>query len=79
MDISVVIPTFNRSNILRRCLDCLDSQAFPQDQFEVIVVDDGSSDDTRDVVEEFEKKKRMNLKYLYQKNQGQGDCSQQGD
>ncbi len=43
--ISVVIPTYNRNRLLRRCLDGLASQSFRE--FEVIIVDDGSSDNTR--------------------------------
>ena len=41
--ISVVIPTFNRHDELRLCLEGFGQQTIPQDQFEVIVVDDGST------------------------------------
>jgi len=51
-DISVVIPTFNRAALLRRVLDSLTRQSIPRDRFEVIVVDDGSTDDTSDVCRE---------------------------
>jgi glycosyltransferase involved in cell wall biosynthesis len=44
--ISVVIPTHNRSASLERTLACLARQTYPADQFEVIVVDDGSEDGT---------------------------------
>ena len=44
--ISVIVPTFNRAEILQRCLAHLRAQTLPADRFEVIVVDDGSSDDT---------------------------------
>ncbi|MES4785719.1 MAG: glycosyl transferase, partial [Nitrospiraceae bacterium] len=43
---SVVIPTYNRRSILRKTLLAFASQTIPSEQFEVIVVDDGSSDDT---------------------------------
>jgi hypothetical protein len=48
MFISVVIPTYNRLPILQKCLRALEEQALeaPVDRFEVVVVDDGSSDDT---------------------------------
>ncbi|HEX7636962.1 MAG TPA: glycosyltransferase, partial [Burkholderiaceae bacterium] len=45
--ISVVMPTFRRPRLLARCLDALLAQTLPGDAFEVIVVDDGRSDDTR--------------------------------
>lgn len=48
--VSVVIPTYNRSALLRRTLESLTLQALPAAQFEVIVADDGSSDDTCSVV-----------------------------
>ena len=44
--VSVVIPTRNRASQIEFCIDALTNQTLPKDQFEVIVVDDGSSDDT---------------------------------
>jgi radical SAM superfamily enzyme YgiQ (UPF0313 family)/glycosyltransferase involved in cell wall biosynthesis len=44
--LSVIIPTFNRRAILRKTLLGMASQTLPPEQFEVIVIDDGSSDDT---------------------------------
>lgn len=46
MLLSVVIPTHNRSDILKNCLACLEEQTVPPDAFEVIVVDDASTDET---------------------------------
>ena len=46
MQISVVIPTHNRWSNLSRALECLATQACPPASFEVIVVDDGSDDET---------------------------------
>ena len=48
---SVVIPTFNRKESLVRCLQSLSSQTIPPDEFEVIVVDDGSTDGTNTTIE----------------------------
>jgi len=42
---SVVIPTYNRLNILKKCLTALENQNFDQ-VYEILVVDDGSTDDT---------------------------------
>lgn len=50
--VSVVIPTFNRARDLRRCLGSLCRQTVAD--FEVLVCDDGSNDDTADVVCEYE-------------------------
>ncbi len=50
MLISVVIPTYNRLPILRKCLDALENQIFKDKihSFEIVIVDDGSTDGTVD-------------------------------
>ena len=48
--VSVVIPTFNRAQDLRRCLDSLVAQSFKK--FEVLVCDDGSTDNSESVAQE---------------------------
>jgi glycosyltransferase involved in cell wall biosynthesis len=54
---SVVIPTYNRQPILEKCLRALEQQSFPSTTpvtgYEVIVVDDGSTDGTVDWLEEY--------------------------
>jgi len=52
--LSVVVPTYNRSEVLRVCLASLARQTLSSDQFEVLVVDDGSTDDTESVVRSFQ-------------------------
>jgi len=48
--VSIVLPTYNRASTLPETLLALGQQSFPPEQFEVIVVDDGSTDGTDDVV-----------------------------
>jgi GT2 family glycosyltransferase len=48
--VSVVVPTYNRCASLRRLFDALANQTYPRDRFEVVVVDDGSSDGTAEMV-----------------------------
>lgn len=50
--ISIIIPTHNSESIIKRCLDSLTSQSIPREQFEIIVVDDGSKDKTVDIAKE---------------------------
>ena len=50
MDVSVVIPTYRRPNLLRRCLESLRQQDLDAARFEVVVVDDGSGDATAEVL-----------------------------
>ena len=44
MDASIILATYNRKALLGTCLRCLNAQDYPANQFEVIIVDDGSSD-----------------------------------
>jgi len=69
LDISIVIPTYNRSPLLKKCLDSLVKQDYPAGDFEVIVCDDGSSDDTRGISRSFAEK-YGNIRYLYQPHKG---------
>ena len=63
---SVIIPTYNRAADLDRCLAFLVSQTYKD--FEVIVCDDGSTDNSKEIVESY--KNRLNLTYQWQENWG---------
>jgi len=64
MNISVVIPTYNRVELLKRSIDSVINQTIKP--FEIIIVDDGSNDGTEVMV----KKKYDSLKLIKQKNKG---------
>ncbi len=68
--VTVVVPTYNREKLLRNLLDSLFRQSYPANKFEIIVVDDGSKDGTREMVETYRKGANRNLKYFYQQNKG---------
>jgi glycosyltransferase involved in cell wall biosynthesis len=53
MKITVVIPVWNDCVSLRRCLDCLEKQTYPREDFEVIVVDNGSTVEMGPIKTEF--------------------------
>jgi glycosyltransferase involved in cell wall biosynthesis len=67
--ITVIIPTRNRADLLGSALESLDSQTLSKDEFEVIVVDNGSTDHTADLVSGLEKK-RENLRYVSEPTPG---------
>jgi GT2 family glycosyltransferase len=62
LKISVLIPTYNRAELLTSSLESLETQTLGRDQFEVLVVDDGSTDATADVCGEFQR--RLPLRYF---------------
>ena len=68
--ISVVIPTYNRAPELETCLTALAAQTLSPDQFEVLVIDDGSSDSTSSLLETLSSGNPMDLRYFVQPNEG---------
>lgn len=66
MKVSVIIPTFNRAHLIGRALSSVIGQSFRG--IEVLIIDDGSTDDTREVVAPFLLDRRV--KYIYQSNKG---------
>lgn len=68
--VSIVIPTFNRKELLKENLKSLFNQTYPKDKYEIIVCDDGSTDGTEEVVKELIKKSPGVLRYYKQKNKG---------
>ncbi len=76
MRVSVVVPSYNRKASLHRLLSALAAQTMPAEDFEVIVVDDGSTDGTPDLVASLRMPYR--LKTLQQANTGPGAARNRG-
>ena len=68
--LSVIVPTYNRAQILGKCLAALRAQDLAGDSFEVIVADDGSRDDTRAAAEAHMGRGAPEVRYLHQENAG---------
>jgi GT2 family glycosyltransferase len=66
--LSVLIPTFNRPDVLLECLAHLERQTFKD--FEVVVVDDGSTDSTSRQMESYLRKTSLAIRYVFQDNGG---------
>lgn len=66
--VSVIIPTRNRPEKVRACLHALTAQTFSREQFEILVVDDGSEPSVRPVIESFAG--RLPVKLIEQPNSG---------
>lgn len=73
---SIIIPTYNRPEHLTSCLQSLTQLSYPCDQFEVIVVDDGSSDPLDTIVQPFLSSLKLNL--IRQPNAGPAAARNRG-
>lgn len=70
MFVSVVVPTYNNKNSLKNTIESLCNQSYSKDKYEIIVVDDGSIDSTRQLIEQEQEKCLCNFRYFYQENRG---------
>jgi glycosyltransferase involved in cell wall biosynthesis len=70
--VSVIIPTYNRADLIEETIDSVLKQTF--DDLEIIIVDDGSTDSTKEVVRRFDGP----IKYLYQENRGRSCARNRG-
>jgi cellulose synthase/poly-beta-1,6-N-acetylglucosamine synthase-like glycosyltransferase len=66
--VSIILPTYNRAKFLPQAFESIRSQQFSD--WELIVVDDGSTDDTRDLVKDLSRGWSQPVRYIYQANQG---------
>lgn len=70
---SIVIPTFNRENMINTAIESVLNQEYRN--FEIVIIDDGSKDNTKEVISSFEDKR---IKYYYQKNKGRSSARNHG-
>lgn len=66
--ITILTPTYNRSYTLQRLFDSLITQE--NINFEWLVIDDGSTDTTKNLIDSFSEKKLIDIRYFYQENMG---------
>src|SRR4051812_11024393 len=76
--ISVVLATYKRAETLRETLRYLEAQTLPPEQFEIIVIDDGSPDHTRAVFDDAQARIKAPMRYLRHPNRGPGYTQNQG-
>lgn len=74
--ISILTPTYNRYHTLQRLYDSLCSQNCMS--FEWVVVDDGSIDDTKDLINTFIAENLIKIKYIFQENRGKPSAINKG-
>ncbi len=65
--VTILTPSYNRAHTLPRVFESLQNQTFKN--FEWLVIDDGSTDNTKDLVEGFQKEADFKIRYYHQENQ----------
>jgi cellulose synthase/poly-beta-1,6-N-acetylglucosamine synthase-like glycosyltransferase len=70
MDVSVVISTYNRCSLLARALESLQHQETSGVSYEILVVDNNSTDETRAVAQRFMDSTPGRLRYIFEPKQG---------
>lgn len=75
VDVSIIVPAYNSELTLSRCVDSLIHQSYSE--IEIIIVDDGSKDNTRTIVEKLQKDSDK-LIYSYQENAGVSEARNAG-
>ena len=71
-DLTVLMPTFNRSTVLRQTLEALCRVRAGELSIEIVVIDNGSTDDTPQVLREFSS--RLPLRQIYEPNAGKSNA-----
>ena len=77
MKLSVVIPLYNKEKYLARCLKSLQTQDLPPSEYEIIIIDDGSTDSSYSIANEYDEK-YANIHLFGQKNAGAGAARNKG-
>jgi len=78
MKLSILIPAFNEEKTIGIVLQKIDKLKIPHLEKEIVIVDDGSSDKTSEIVRKFIKDKKNIHFYQHEKNQGKGAAIQTG-
>lgn len=72
MVIGVIIPTYNQKDSLKETIESLLDQSYPKNKYEIVVVDDGSTDGTEEMVQKLNKSERPPSNFLYLKQERKG-------
>ena len=77
IDISIIMPVYNVEKYLARCLESAIRQTFPRNKYEIICVNDGSTDNSLEILERYAEQ-FPNIKIINQKNSGPAAARNRG-
>lgn len=72
--VTIIIPTYNYGHYIQQSIDSILNSDFPQDKIEIIVIDDGSTDNTSEIISTYGSR----VRYLYQENLGKAWATKVG-
>ncbi len=75
---SVIVPTYNRADEIIELLDSFEKQSIPKMDFEVIIVDDGSTDNTEKIINDYITNQKINISFIKQNHKGPGEARNLG-
>jgi len=78
MKYSIIIATYNRLEEIKELLASAEKLEFPREQFEFVISDDGSKDNTEEFIKNYKSASGLNLRYLFQQNKGPGEARNKG-
>lgn len=70
MKISILTPTYNREKLLKRLYESLIQNSKYSVEMEWLIMDDGSTDNTKQLIQDYIKENRIEIKYCFQENKG---------
>lgn len=76
MKISVIIPLYNVEDYVTYCLESFENQSY--NNFEIIIVNDGSTDDSESVIKQYKKQSEMTIHLINQENAGVSEARNNG-
>ena len=77
--VSIIIPVYNGAAVIEKTISSVFSLDYPKDKLELIVVNDGSKDGTKDLVEQIKRQhKGMSMHVIHQRNQGKAKALNKG-
>ena len=76
-DVSIIMPVYNVEKYLERCMNSVTRQSFPQNRYEIICVNDGSTDNSLKILQDFAKVHK-NIKIITTKNGGPAAARNKG-